>query len=392
MSTHDISQLVAYFGMLFALTPVLGAFMTRVFEERWHPLFFLKPLELFLYRLAGVDAGHEMRWKEYLGALMVFNGLGLLTVLGLQLFQSILPLNPQKLSNVPFWLAFNTAVSFMTNTNWQSYSGEASLSYLVQMVGLTVQNFLSAATGMAVMLALARGLARRSADTLGSFWADLTRATVYVLLPLSLVFALVLVGQGVVQTFSPYTATTTLEGSQQMIPLGPAASQIAIKQLGTNGGGFFGVNSAHPFENPTPFSNFLEMLAILLIPASQTYTFGRLIGNRRHGWALFSVMLLLLLGGFFMAWRAEISFNPVTGLSAWMEGKEVRFGVMNSVLWGLWPDATSCGAVNAMHDSFCRWRAWFRSSISCWAVCVRRCRRRVLWHALFVLSRSFIAG
>ena len=352
MKTTEWLQVIAYFGALIALTPLLGMFMARVFEGKRHPLFFLKPVERALYKLAGVDEKREMRWTDYLGALLVFNLLGFLAVLGLQLFQARLPLNPQSLPNVPFWLALNTAVSFMTNTNWQAYSGEATLSYLVQMLGLTVQNFVSAATGMAVLLALARGLSRRCADTLGNFWADLVRTTVYVLLPLSFLLALVLVGQGVVQTFAPYVSVTTLEGQQQIIPLGPAASQIAIKQIGTNGGGFFGVNSAHPFENPTPLSNFLEMLAILLIPAAQTYTFGLMIGRRRHGWALFAVMLILVLGGFAIAWWAETSINPVTGLSAWMEGKETRFGVMNSVLWGTATSAASNGSVNAMHDSF----------------------------------------
>ena len=352
MKTTEWLQVIAYFGALVVLTPLFGIFMTRVFEGKRHPLFFLKPVEQALYTLAGVDEKREMRWMDYLGALLVFNLLGFLAVLSLQLFQARLPLNPQSLPNVPFWLAFNTAVSFMTNTNWQAYSGEATLSYLVQMLGLTVQNFVSAATGMAVLLALARGLSRRCADTLGNFWTDLVRTIVYVLLPLSFLFALVLVGQGAVQTFAPYVSVTTLEGQEQVVPLGPAASQIAIKQIGTNGGGFFGVNSAHPFENPTPLSNFLEMLAILLIPAAQTYAFGLMIGRRRHGWALFAVMLMLALGGFAVAWWAETSINPVTGLSTWMEGKETRFGVMNSVLWGTVTSAASNGSVNAMHDSF----------------------------------------
>ena len=352
MKTTEWLQVIAYFGALVALTPLLGMFMARVFEGKRHPLFFLKPVEKVLYTLAGVDEKREMRWMDYLGALLVFNLLGFLAVLSLQLFQARLPLNPQNLPNVPFWLAFNTAVSFMTNTNWQAYSGEATLSYLAQMLGLTVQNFVSAATGMAVLLVLARGLSRRCADTLGNFWTDLVRTTVYVLLPLSFLFALVLVGQGVVQTFAPYVSVTTLEGQEQVVPLGPAASQIAIKQIGTNGGGFFGVNSAHPFENPTPLSNFVEMLAILLIPAAQIYTFGLMIGRRRHGWALFAVMLMLVLGGFAVAWWAETSINPVTGLSAWMEGKETRFGVMNSVLWGTVTSAASNGSVNSMHDSF----------------------------------------
>ena len=352
MKPTDVIQVIAYFGALVALTPLLGLFMARVFEEKRHPLFFLRPLERAVYACAGVDEKQEMSWKDYLAALLAFNLLGFLAVLGLQLFQAHLPLNPQHLPAVPFWLALNTAASFMTNTNWQAYSGETTLSPLVQMLGLAVQNFVSAATGMAALLALARGLSRKCADTLGNFWADLVRTTVYVLLPLSLVLALVLTGQGVVQTFAPNTTVATLEGPEQVLPLGPAASQIAIKQLGTNGGGFFGVNSAHPFENPTPLSNFLEMLAILLIPAAQTCTFGILIGRRRHGWALFAAMLLLVLGGFAVAWWAETSTPPIAGLSAWMEGKETRFGVMNSVLWGTATSAASNGSVNAMHDSF----------------------------------------
>jgi potassium-transporting ATPase potassium-binding subunit len=352
MKATDCIQVIAYFGALLALTPILGLFMARVFEGKRHPLQFLRPLERAVYACAGVDEKREMGWIDYLSALLAFNLLGFLAVLGLQLFQAHLPLNPQSLPAVPFWLALNTATSFMTNTNWQAYSGEATLSPLVQMLGLAVQNFVSAATGMATLLALARGLSRKCADTLGNFWADLVRTTVYILLPLSLVLALILVGQGVVQTFAPNTTVATLEGPEQVIPLGPAASQIAIKQLGTNGGGFFGVNSAHPFENPTPLSNFLEMLAILLIPAAQTCTFGILIGRRRHGWALFAAMLLLVLGGFAVAWWSETSAHPVSGLSAWMEGKETRFGVMNSVLWGTVTSAASNGSVNAMHDSF----------------------------------------
>ncbi|HMO65483.1 MAG TPA: potassium-transporting ATPase subunit KdpA, partial [Verrucomicrobiota bacterium] len=240
----------------------------------------LAPAERLLYRAGGVDPAREMRWPAYAGALLVFNALGFAAVFALQLAQARLPLNPQGLPGVPAALAFNTAVSFVTNTNWQAYSGEATLSHLGQMAGLTVQNFVSAATGMGVLLAFARGLARRDADTVGNFWADLVRTTLYVLLPLSFVLALALAGQGVVQSLAPHATATTLEGAEQVIPLGPAASQIAIKQLGTNGGGFFGVNSAHPFENPTPLSNFLQLLAILLLPAAQVWMFGEMIGRR----------------------------------------------------------------------------------------------------------------
>jgi K+-transporting ATPase ATPase A chain len=268
------------------------------------------------------------------------------------LVQGTLPLNPQKLSNVPFALALNTAVSFVTNTNWQAYSGEAVMSYLTQMLGLTVQNFLSAATGIAVLLVLTRGLARRSAATVGNFWADVVRSTLYILLPLSFLLAVVLVSQGVVQTFAAYPQAVSLEGKAHEIPLGPAASQIAIKQLGTNGGGFFGVNSAHPFENPTLLSNFLQMLALLLIPAALTNTYGRLVGSQRQGWVIFAAMMLLFVAGLGGALWAEQQPNPALAGLPNLEGKETRFGIMNSVIWATATTAASNGAVNAMHDSF----------------------------------------
>ncbi len=271
MKTHDWLQILLYLGALLALTPLLGAFMHRVFRgERTFLTPVLGWLERLIYQLGGVDAAKEMRWTTYCVALLAFNLLGFLVLLGLQLFQKTLPLNPQGLDNVPFGLALNTAVSFVTNTNWQAYSGEATMSYLTQMAGLAVQNFVSAATGIAAVIALARGHTRRSGESLGNFWADLVRSTLYVLLPLSLVLAVVLVQQGVPQTFDSYATAKTLEGADQVIPLGPAASQIAIKQLGTNGGGFYGVNSAHPFENPTPLTNFLEMFVILMLSAGRT--------------------------------------------------------------------------------------------------------------------------
>ncbi len=350
--THDWLQLLLYFGALLALTPLLGAFMHRVFSgERTWLSRVLGPVERVTYHVAGIDPRREMRWTTYAAALLAFNALGLLVMLALQLAQQWLPLNPQGFANVPFALALNTAVSFVTNTNWQAYSGEATLSYFTQMAGLAVQNFVSAATGIAVLIALARGLTRRSAETIGNFWADLVRATLYVLLPLSLLLAVVLVWQGVPQTFAPYATAQTLEGGEQIIPLGPAASQIAIKQLGTNGGGFFGVNSAHPFENPTPLTNFLEMLSILLLPAALTYTFGLMTGQRRQGWTIFGAMLALFVVGFGLSWWAELQPNPVTNLGTNLEGKEVRFGVMNSVLWSTATTAASNGSVNAMHDS-----------------------------------------
>jgi K+-transporting ATPase ATPase A chain len=352
MNQRDFVQLALFLGALFAVTPPLGRLMAAVFAgDRT----FLTPvfgrLEAWFYKLSGIDSRREMGWKRYLGALLTFNALGILAVLGLQMTQAWLPLNPQKLPNIPFALALNTAVSFATNTNWQAYSGESTMSYGTQMLALCVQNFLSAATGMAVALALIRGLTRHSSETLGNFWADVTRGTLYILLPLSFLFALVLAGQGVVQSLAPYADVTTLEGAQQTIPLGPAASQIAIKHLGTNGGGFFGQNSAHPFENPTPLTNFLEIFVMFAIPAGLTYTFGCMARNRRQGWAIFGAMLFLFVAGFAVAWPSELAHNPATGLTASMEGKETRFGVMNSVLFATVTTDTSCGAVNAMHDS-----------------------------------------
>ncbi len=262
-----------------------------------------------------------------------------------------MPLNPANLPNVSWHSAFNTSVSFMTNTNWQGYAGETTLSYFVQMIGLTVQNFVSAATGIAVLLALVRGLSRKSTDQLGSFWTDLTRSTLYVLLPLSILFSVVLVGQGVVQNFKTYETVQTVQGATQVIPQGPAASQIAIKQIGTNGGGYFNANSAHPFENPTPLSNFLEMLMILLIPAALTYTYGKMVGSTRQGWTIFTAMLILLLIGLSISLYAEYSSNAIFGKLPLMEGKETRFGITNSILWSTTTTAASNGSVNAMHDS-----------------------------------------
>jgi len=326
--------------------------MAKVFKGEKNlltPLF--GKFEKLIYRISGVNYEEEMRWKTYLFSLLVFNFLGFTIVLLLQLFQSYLPLNPQNLPNVPFHLSFNTAISFMTNTNWQSYAGETTLSYLVQMLGLTVQNFVSAATGIAVILALIRAFTRRNGNSIGNFWTDIVRSILYVLLPLSIIMTLLLVSQGVVQTFSSYLNITTLNGTQQTIPLGPAASQIAIKQLGTNGGGFFNVNSAFPFENPTPVSNFIEMLAILLIPAALTYTYGKMIGDNKHGWIIFSAMLILFITGLTASLTSEYQYNPVTGTNINMEGKEVRFGVTNSVLWSAATTAASNGSVNSMHDS-----------------------------------------
>jgi len=353
MNERDWLQLAVFFGLLVAATPLLGGYMARIFngEVAWLTRIF-GPVERCLYRWSGCNPTEEMPWKRYAMALVAFNLLGFAFLLLLELAQGYLPLNPEKLPNVSFALALNTAVSFMTNTNWQAYSGEAVMSYATQMLGLAAQNFLSAATGIAVLLALTRGLARRTAATVGNFWSDLVRSTLYVLLPLSFVLALCLVSQGVVQSFSPYQEAVTLEGGVQKIPLGPAASQIAIKQLGTNGGGFFGVNSAHPFENPTPLSNLLQMLAILLIPAGLTNTYGRMVGSKRQGWAVFAAMMLLFLAGLSGALWAETQANPALSQLSNLEGKEARLGVMNSVLWATATTAASNGSVNAMHDSF----------------------------------------
>jgi K+-transporting ATPase ATPase A chain len=321
-------------------------------------------LEERLYKLCGIDSREEMSWRQYATAVLVFSAAGTLAVYLLQLTQAWLPLNPRGLGNVEPGLAFNTAMSFATNTNWQNYGGETTLSYLTQMLALGVQNFVSAAAGMAVLAAFARGLARRGADTLGNFWVDLTRTTLYILLPLSLVFALFLVSQGVVQSFSDYRVIHTLEGKSQVLPLGPAASQIAIKQLGTNGGGFFNVNSAHPFENPTPLSNFAELVAILLIPTALCFTYGRLVKDSRQGWALLAAMAILFLPALALCYGAERHAAP--GLSNLgidaaaselqcggnMEGKEARFGIVHSALWATATTAASNGSVNSMHDSF----------------------------------------
>jgi len=356
-------QFAFYIVVLLALVKPLGLYMARVYQgERTFLAPVLAPAERLVYRLAGVKPDEEMGWKTYAVALLLFNLIGLLFLYLLLRIQNFLPLNPQDLGPVSPDLAFNTAVSFATNTNWQNYGGETTLSYLSQMLGLTVQNFLSAATGMAVLIALIRGITRHTTDKLGNFWVDMTRSTLYILLPLALVLALALVSQGVVQTFQPYAITRTLDQAAsptvQTLPLGPVASQVAIKQLGTNGGGYFNVNSAHPFENPTPLSNFLEMLAILLIPAALTYTFGKMVGDTRQGWAILAAMTLVLVAMAAVALWTESQGNPafaslgIDQSAGNMEGKEVRFGVVNSALWATVTTAASNGSVNAMHDSF----------------------------------------
>lgn len=355
MSIYDYLQVAVMLSALVALTPVLGLYMARVFsgERTWlSPV--IGPLERWTYKFGGVDPNDEMPWTRYASALLLFNLFGFLVVFGLQMLQQYLPLNPQGLANVTWHSSFNTAVSFMTNTNWQGYGGETTMSYLTQMLGLTVQNFVSAATGMGVVLALIRGISRKSVSTIGNFWADLVRTTLYILLPLSILWTLVLVGQGTVQTFDSYQTVTTLEGVEQTIPLGPAASQIAIKQLGTNGGGFFNANSTVPFENPTPLSNWFETLAILLIPAASVYMFGRMVGSKRHAWIVYGAMMLLLLAGLGLSLYSEYeASHPALagGTGPIYEGKETRFGVTNSVIWSTFTTAASNGSVNAMHSS-----------------------------------------
>lgn len=367
-------EIAIFFVVLLALVKPLGSYMAQVYRHQPCGLDrFIGPIERAVYRLSGIHPGAEMSWRQYAVAVTLFNVLGILLVYGLQRAQGLLPLNPQKLPAVTPDLAFNTAISFASNTNWQAYSGESTLSYLSQMLGLTVQNFLSAATGMAVLVALIRGLTRKSAATIGNFWVDLTRSTLYILMPLSLLLGVALISQGVVQSLHPAIEVTLMDRTvnadgqpvtSQTIPLGPAASQVAIKQLGTNGGGFFGVNSAHPLENPTPLSNFLELLAILLIPAALCYTFGEMVADVRQGWALLAVMLVIFAPLLALGLWSEAVGNPrlsTLGLDAAptseqtggnMEGKETRFGVGTSVLWAAATTAASNGSVNSMHDSY----------------------------------------
>jgi K+-transporting ATPase ATPase A chain len=394
MPWQNYTQVVAYAALLVVLAVPLGFMMARVYEGRTGWLGrFLGPVERAFYRIAGVRIDADMSWKQYTLAVIAFQIVGLAFVYAIQRLQGILPWNPAGMPAVPPDLAFNTAVSFTTNTNWQSYGGETTLSYLTQMLALTVQNFVSAATGMAVLVALARGLRAREAASIGNFWVDLTRTTLYILLPLAFVLALVLVSQGVVQTMSPYHTVTLLEPqpvqtpgldasgapvldaqgipttetsmrTEQTIAVGPAASQVAIKQLGTNGGGFFNANSAHPLENPTPLSNFLEMLAILVIPAALCFTFGVMVRDVRQGWAVFAAMTIIFVGVLLLTIGAEQAGNPhLAAIGADqrvsaahsggnMEGKETRFGIVNSALWATATTAASNGSVNAMHDSF----------------------------------------
>lgn len=353
----DILYILLFLALLVLLAIPLGNYMAAVYSGR--PTFLsplIRPLERGLYRICGIDENEEMSWKTYALAFLFFNAIGVVVLFALQLVQGWLPLNPQRLGSVRWDTALNTAISFMTNTNWQAYGGETTMSYFTQMAGLTVQNVLSAAVGIAVLLPLIRGFTNKLKNSVGNFWVDTTRVILYVLLPMAIIWAMVLASQGVVQTLKPYAKAQTLEGAEQVIAVGPAASQIAIKQLGSNGGGFFNANSAHPFENPTPLSNFLEILAILLVPVALPLTFGIMINNRRQGWTIFAAMMFLFLIGLSVAMWAEWSGNPLLAKmgvagGANMEGKEVRFGVTPSVLWGESTTVTSNGSVNAMHDS-----------------------------------------
>ncbi len=387
MTLNGLLQLMVFFLVLLAITRPLGIYMARVFSgDKTFMNRVLGPVERLIYRLCRVDASQEQHWTTYTAAMLMFNLIGLLVLYCLQRFQYYLPFNPQGLAGVSPDSSFNTAISFTSNTNWQGYSGETTMSYFTQVAGLTLQNFVSAATGIAVAIALVRGIARREAKTVGNFWVDMVRASLYVLLPLSLIGALFLVSQGVVQNFKPYTDARLVEPqvvtrtdygtgnevketvTDQTIAQGPAASQIAIKQLGTNGGGFFNVNSSHPFENPTPLSNFFEMLAILAISSGLTYTFGRMVGNQRHGWAVFCAMAILFLAGVFVTYYYEARGNPIFNrygvtqaavetagheqAGGNMEGKEVRYGILNSTLWAVATTDASNGSVNSMHDSY----------------------------------------
>lgn len=345
---NDFIPIILFLVFLAVLAPLLGFYMSRVYRGQSHPLGFLKPVERGFYRLLGIKADEDMDGKTYALSVGAFTLFSLLLLLSILMLQQWLPLNPQKLPGLPWDLALNTAISFVSNTNWQAYNGEVTMSYLSQMIGLTVQNFASAAVAMAVALVIIRAFFLRKHDEkktgLGNFWVDMTRSILYILMPLAIIIAVILAGQGVVQNLNPYTKATTLEGKEQVLPMGPAASQIAIKQIGTNGGGFLGVNSAHPYENPTPISNFVEMLSILLIPAAFPFLFGRLLAKRREGYVIFGVMLGLFLVGLAVSIWSEFSYGT-------LEGKELRFGTSNSVLWSVATTAASNGSVNAMHDS-----------------------------------------
>ncbi|MBO9186907.1 MULTISPECIES: potassium-transporting ATPase subunit KdpA [unclassified Rhizobium] len=357
MTLNGWLQILLFCGIVIVLVKPLGGYMTRVFAgERTYLSIVLGPVERGLYRLAGTSEREEQHWTSYAFSLLMFNLLGVVVLYALQRFQAVLPYNPAGMATVPTDLSFNNAVSFVTNTNWQNYGGESTMSYLTQMAGFTVQNFLSAATGMAIAMGLIRGFSRASGKAIGNFWVDMTRATFYILLPICIVMTLVFVYLGVPQTLGAYVTATTLEGAQQTIAVGPVASQLAIKMLGTNGGGFFNANSAHPFENPDAISNLIQMVSIFAIGAALTNVFGRMVGNQRQGWAILATMGILFVVGVGVTYWAEAAGNPLMhafGLQGGnMEGKEVRFGVVLSSLFAVITTAASCGAVNAMHGSF----------------------------------------
>jgi len=383
MKIYEIIQILLFFGLGIVLTPLLGRFMARVFKGEktfLHPI--LGPIESLIYKLTGIDTDEEMSWLKYFWAVVIFALIGSIGLFVMFMTQQWLPLNPQKLPNLSWHLAFMQAWSFTCNADWQSYSGESTMSYFSQVIGIIVHQFLSAAAGIAVMVAVGRALKRHTVKTIGSFWVDLTRCLIYIVLPLSILWAIPLAWQGVPQTFKPYQTVKLVEPyttqvpktdaagqtvneadgkpvmvdqkvEEQVIPVGAVASLMSVKQLFTNGGGWYGVNSAHPFENPTPLSNFLELLAIIIVPMALVYLFGELIGNRRHAWTLFAVMLGLYVLSFGVAWHAEMKPNPVVqNIQPLMEGKEVRIGLMNSVLWGVSATAIDNGSVNSMHDSW----------------------------------------
>ncbi len=369
-------QILLYFSVLFALVKPLGSYMAKIYQgEKTFLSFIISPIEGLIYKVSGVKSNEEMDWKNYSLALMIFSFVGFFILYAILRLQGLLILNPANFSGTSPDLAFNTAASFITNTNWQSYGGESTMSYFTQMSGLTVQNFLSAGVGMSVLIALARGFSRKKATTIGNFWVDLVRSNLYILLPLSLTLAILLASQGVIQNFSSYVdakfiekqyievkegnKTNIQEVTKQSIALGPVASQVAIKQLGTNGGGFFNTNSAHPFENPTPFSNLLEMLAILLIPAALCYSFGKIVGDTKQGWMILFAMTIIFIPLLLFCTMSEQTANPrfadlnITQINSGnMEGKETRFGIVNSTLWATATTAASNGSVNSMHDSF----------------------------------------
>ncbi|HEX9486301.1 MAG TPA: potassium-transporting ATPase subunit KdpA [Gemmatimonadales bacterium] len=361
MTVSGWLQIAFYSVALLLITKPLGVYVLRVYDGS---LTWLRPVERLLYRAAGVDPAEDQHWTRYTASMLIFSGISMLLTYAALRLQHLLPLNPQGFAAVPDRQAFETAASFTTNTNWQSYSGESTMSYFSQMTQLAFHNFMSGAVGVSVAVALARGIVRRSAGRLGNFWTDLVRGTLYLFLPLSALLALLFVQQGVLQNFAHYVTVTTVEGAKQILAMGPVASQEAIKQLGTNGGGFFNANSAHPFENPTPWTNFWQMLAIFAIPAALTYTYGRMAKSQKHGWALWAAMYVLFISGVAVSYWAEAGGNPIhaargvdivasaTNPGGNMEGKEVRFGIANSALYATMTTDASCGCVNAMHDSF----------------------------------------